>query len=80
MQASWADTLWLLMAEGEYYSIQDLINISGQPGSIVTDIVNFLTKYGFVKEMGATEPLFTRSSIVISPTLSMNILQCIANE
>jgi len=76
MQASWADTLWLLMAEGEYYSIRDLINISGQPGSIVTDIVNFLTKYGFVKEIGTTEPLFTRSSIVISPTQSMNILQC----
>jgi len=80
MQASWADTLWLLMAEGEYYSIQDLINISGQPGSIVTDVLDFLTKYGFVKEMARTEPLFTRSSIVISPTLSMNILQCMTKE
>jgi len=80
MQASWADTLWSLMAQGEYYSIRDLATFSGQPESIVAGVVSFLTKYGFVKQIGTTDPLFTRSSIVLSPTMSMNILQCIAKE
>jgi hypothetical protein len=68
------------MADGGYYSIRDLTNISGQPRSVVTDVMQFLTTYGFVKEIGTSEPLFTKSSIILSPTQSMNILQCVTKD
>jgi hypothetical protein len=68
------------MNRGEYYSILDLANISGQPMSVVTDVVKFLADYGFLKQIGRTEPVFTRSSIILSPTQSMNILLCMANK
>jgi hypothetical protein len=80
MYSSWADTLWSLMADGEYYSIRDLANISGQPLSIVTDVMQFLTNYGFVKEIDPIERLFTRTSVILSPTQSMNILQCVTKN
>jgi len=80
MYSSWADILWSLMAAGEYYSIPDLTNLSGQPGIIVEDVMRFLTKYGFVKEIVPKERLFTRSSIILSPTQSMNILECVTKD
>jgi len=80
METPWADALWSLMARGEYYSIQDLATLSGYPESMVADVVKFLTTYSFVNRIGATEPLFTRSQIILSPTQSINILQCIAKK
>jgi len=68
------------MAQSECYSIRDLANISGQPETIVTGVVNFLNEYGFVKKMGTTEPLYRKSPIVISPTQSLNILECMVNK
>jgi len=68
------------MAQGQYYSIRDLANISGRPGSTIKDIMNFLTRYDFVRQIGTTEPLFTRSSIILSPTLTIKILQSAAKE
>ena len=71
----WADMLWSLMERGKYYSIRDLASISGQPGAIVAGVVASLMRDGFVKRIGATEPLFTRSSIVLAPSLIFKILQ-----
>ena len=42
--------------------------------------MNFLTRYDFVRQIGTTEPLFTRSSIILSPTLTIKILQSAAKE
>jgi len=68
------------MVQGKYYSIRDLANLSSQPGIAVTDVVKFLTAYGFVKRLGTAEPLYTRSSAVLSPSESMKLLKCIANK
>ena len=66
------------MAKGEYYSIRDIANVSGQPGSIITDTMDFLTRYGFVRKTGGNDPLFRKSSITLSPNQTMEILQHIA--
>jgi DNA-binding MarR family transcriptional regulator len=78
MATSRADGLWALMREGEYYSVRDLANLSNQSGSTVTDVVNFLTKYGFIKPV-ATKELFTKSTIKFSPGESVDLLSCIAD-
>ena len=72
---SWPDTLWSLMERGKYYSIPDLANLSGQPIAIVAGVVRSLMRDDFVKRIGVTEPLFTRSSVVLAPSLILKILQ-----
>jgi len=67
-----------MMREGEYYSVQDLANLTDQQRNTVIDVVSFLSKYGFVKSIGAYE-LFTKSTVTVSPEESVNLLRCIAN-
>jgi len=67
------------MRQGNYYTVGDLANLSGQPSSAVADAVKFLTKYGFVKRLGREDALFTRTSIKISPADTLNILQYMTN-
>lgn len=66
------------MARGKYYTVNDLANLTQQPRSTVTDVLKFLTKYDFVRRIGANEPVFTKSSVKFSPTESINLLKCIA--
>ena len=67
------------MRQGNYYTVRDLANLSGQPSNAVTDAVKFLTKYGFIKRLGTEDALFTRTSIKISPADTLNILQHMTN-
>jgi predicted transcriptional regulator len=73
-----ADSLWELMRNGKYYSILDLARLSGQPGTSVSEVVRFLTEYGFIRRIGTIDPVFTRST-VFSPRESMKLLECIAD-
>lgn len=66
------------MARGKYYTVNDLANLTQQPRSTVTDVLKFLTKYGFVRRIGVIEPVFTKSSVKFSPAESINLLKCIA--
>jgi len=68
------------MEQGQYYSTKDLANLADEPGVIVADILKFLIAYGFVKQIGKAEPLFTKSTIIISPTQSLNILKCTTRQ
>jgi hypothetical protein len=67
------------MTQGKYYSLHDLANLAGQPRSTVAEVMRFLTKYGFVKRIGATEPVFTKSNVKFSPGESINLLRCLPN-
>jgi len=67
------------MRQGNYYTVGDLANLSGQPRCAVTDAVKFLTKYGFIKRLGIEDALFTRTAIKISPADTLNILQNMTN-
>ena len=78
MQRSWADAIWSTMNKGKYYSAKDLANLSCEAGSSVIEVINFLTKYGFVQRVGSNEPVYTKSDIVLSPSESINILKQLA--
>jgi hypothetical protein len=78
MQKSWADEVWERMTRGKYYSIRDLSNLTGQQRSAVADVLQFLTKFGFVNRMGADEPIFMRSAAQFSPEETIKLLQCVA--
>jgi len=80
MQASWPDSLWARMMKGKYYTMNDLANLTGQPRSIVAEVLCFLTKYGFVRRIGVNDPVFTKTSVILSPTDSINLLKCIAKS
>jgi hypothetical protein len=68
------------MEAGKYYSVRDLAHVSSQQCSIVADVVKFLTDGTFIKQVGTSEPVFTRTSIILSPTQTTNILKCIATR
>jgi DNA-binding transcriptional regulator YhcF (GntR family) len=68
------------MIRGEYYSVRDLANLTGQSRSTVADVLVFLTEYGFVDSVGANESVFTKSQVKFSPGESINLLKCIANQ
>ena len=63
-----------MMAVGEYYSVRDLVNLSGQPGSSVADVMNFLSKYGFVRSFGQPGGVFTKAGS-FSPSESIQLLK-----
>ena len=64
-----------MMTEGKYYSTKDLINISGENGSMVVEIVSFLTRYGFIEQAGWDDTVYTKSKIIISPGKSIELLK-----
>ena len=70
-----ADAIWSMMTRGKYYSVKDLANLSGEERSMVVDIVDFLTEYGFIEEAGWDDSIYTRSKITISPTKSVELLK-----
>ena len=77
---SWPDTIWSMMAEGKYYSIKDLINLSGQDGPLVVEVVSFLARYGFIERAGWDDSIYTKSKIVISPGKSVDLLKNLVNS
>jgi len=79
MRASWTDSLWALMVPGKYYTLHDLVNLSGQPGSAVADLVDFLATYGFIDRVGSSELFFTKTALRISLTQCINQLRRIAH-
>jgi hypothetical protein len=64
-----------MMSEGKYYSIKDLINLSGQDAQFVAEIVSFLARYGFIQQAGWDDSIYTKSAIVISPGKSVDLLK-----
>jgi hypothetical protein len=64
-----------MMSEGKYYSTKDLINMSGESGSIVAEVVSFLARYGFIEQAGWNDSIYTKSKIVISPGKSVDLLK-----
>jgi predicted transcriptional regulator len=68
------------MTQGKYYSIHDLANLTEQPRSSVSDVLRFLTNYGFVNRIGAKEPVFTKSTVKLSPGETINVLRSVANQ
>jgi DNA-binding IclR family transcriptional regulator len=64
-----------MMTEGKYYSVKDLTNLTGQNKSSTTEIVSFLTKYGFIEQAGRDDTIYTKSKIVISPGKSIELLK-----
>ncbi len=64
-----------MMSEGKYYSIKDLVNLSGQDGSFVAEVVSFLARYGFIERAGWDDSIYTKSPIVISPGKSVDLLK-----
>jgi hypothetical protein len=64
-----------MMTEGKYYSTKDLINISGENGSMVAEIVSFLARYGFIEQAGWDDTVYTKSKIIISPGKSIELLK-----
>ena len=68
------------MAEGKYYSIKDLINLSGQDGPLVVEVVSFLARYGFIERAGWDDSIYTKSKIVISPGKSVDLLKNLVNS
>lgn len=79
MSRSWADTVWSLMKNTEFYSVRDLANLSGEAGSNVSAAVTFLAKYGFVEQLGSNEPVFKKSSMMLSPGESVRLLKTVVN-
>jgi len=77
---SWPDTIWSMMADGKYYSVKDLISLSGEDGSLVAEVVNFLAKYGFIERAGWDCSIYTKSKIVISPGKSVDLLKQLVNS
>ena len=63
------------MAEGKYYSLKDLISLSGQDGPLVAEVVSFLARYGFIEGAGWNDSIYTKSRIVISPGKSVDLLK-----
>jgi len=64
-----------MMTEGKYYSTKDLINVSGENGSMVAEIVSFLARYGFIEQAGWDDTVYTKSKIIISPGKSIELLK-----
>ena len=64
-----------MMSEGKYYSIKDLISLSGQDGPFVVEVVSFLARYGFIERAGWDDSIYTKSAIVISPGKSVDLLK-----
>jgi len=64
-----------MMSEGKYYSIKDLISLSGQDGSFVVEVVSFLARYGFIERAGWDDSIYTKSAIEISPGKSVDLLK-----
>jgi len=60
------DTVWARMRSGEYYTIRDLANASGEGIGMVARILDFLTKYGFVDRVAGQESLFRRRVVAYS--------------
>ncbi|HKM49542.1 MAG TPA: hypothetical protein VJZ75_00010 [Candidatus Bathyarchaeia archaeon] len=75
MRRSWADAIWSTMNKGAYYSAKDLANLSGEAGCSVTEVINFLTKYGFVQRVGSNEPVYTKTDMDLSPAESISMLK-----
>jgi hypothetical protein len=63
------------MGPGMYYSIGDLANLTKEARSPVKQVMRFLTRYGFVQQIGSEEPLFTKTGITLSPAESINMLK-----
>ena len=66
------------MNKGAYYSTKDLANLTGEAGCSVTEVIHFLTKYGFVQRVGSNDSVYTKSDITLSPSESINILKQLA--
>lgn len=75
LNTSWPDTIWSIMSEGKYYSIKDLISLSGQDGPFVAEVVSFLARYGFIDRAGWDDSIYTKSEIIISPGKSVDLLK-----
>lgn len=63
------------MNKGKYYSAKDLANLSGEAGCSVNEVINFLTKYGFIQRVGVNDSVYTKSEIDLSPAESISILK-----
>lgn len=68
------------MKQGKYYSVQDISNASGYTTSLVADVMQFLSKYGFAERIGIDEPLFTRVKLELSPAGTVKLLECISEQ
>jgi len=64
-----------MMADGKYYSIKDLISLSGVDASLVAEVVTFLARYGFIEKAGWDDTIYSKSKIVISPGKSVDLLK-----
>ena len=64
-----------MMSVKKCYSIQDLVNISGAADQSVADVMNFLSKYGFVRRMGESESVYSKSDCRLSPDKSVTLLE-----
>ena len=60
------------MEVGKYYSVKDLANLINQPNTVITESMQFLAKYGFVKGF-AREEIFTKTG-KLSPAKSAQLL------
>jgi len=80
MNSSWPDTIWSMMADGKYYSVKDLISLSGEDGALVAEIVSFLARYGFIERAGWDDTVYTKSKIVISPGKSVDLLKALVKN
>ena len=69
-----------MMGKGKYYSLSDMAILTGQPKNTAAEIIQFLTKYGFVESIGTSEPLYARSTAKLSPAQTVNILKSLADD
>jgi hypothetical protein len=68
------------MLEGRYYSVKDLANITQESSGIVEEVLEFLTKYGFIERIGSNVPVYARSKIGISPGESISLLKSLVTS
>ena len=64
-----------MMTDGKYYSVKDLANLTGENHATTTEIIRFLTTYGFIEQAGWDDTVYTKSEIVISPGKSIELLK-----
>ncbi len=79
MERDLIDSVWSLMAYGEFYSPEDLANSSQQSTEVVTRVLEFLTHYGFTESSGKHNPLFRRTTHIPDPASSLAFLQAVVD-